>query len=61
MDESGRHVRREDVTQLIAELLGDLSAGDPAAIGPDAVADAIVGALEERGYAIVSTESTDRG
>ena len=61
MDDEGRRVRREDVTQLITEVLTEYNRADAAATGPDAAADAIVGAFEERGYMVVSTESTDRG
>ena len=61
MDDEGRRVRREDVTQVITEAITQFHAHNASATGPDALADAIMGALEERGYEVISREATDRG
>ncbi len=54
-----RHARRDDVTQVIAEAIDAFNRADPAARGPDSVADAVLAALEEHGLEIVWREPSD--
>ena len=58
--DDARHARRDDVTQVITSVLDDYRRADAATVGPDAVADAIVAALEEHGFDVVWREPRDR-
>ncbi len=61
MTDDPRHARRDDVTQIITSAIDDYNRADPAARGPDSVADAILAALEEHGLEIVWRDSAERG
>ena len=58
--DDARHARRDDVTQVITSVLDDYRRAHAATVGPDAVADAIVAALEEHGFDVVWREPRAR-
>ncbi len=59
MTDEARRARRDDVTQIITSVLDEYNRADAVTTGPDAVADAIVAALEEHGLEIVWRDAGD--
>ena len=60
MTDDPRRARRDDVTQIITSVLDEYNRADAVTGGPDAVADAVVAALEENGLEIVWREPRER-
>ena len=55
--EERRRVRRDDVTQIITSVLEEYNRADAVTAGPDAVADAVLAAIEEHGLEIVARDT----
>ncbi len=54
--EEPRRVRRDDVTQVITSVLEEYNRADAVVAGPDAVADAVMAAIEEHGFEVVARD-----
>ena len=58
-EEAGR-ARRDDVKQIVTSVLNDYNRADAVTVGPDAVADAVLEALESNGLEVMWREAPDR-
>ena len=60
MPEDARRARRDDVKQIVTSVLDDYNRADAVTVGPDAVADAVLEALESNGLEVMWREAPDR-